>query len=60
METSPACAACGHAHDAMSPCTYGSAVKRPTRLTHLQLTADDAENRAIEIFRRRRRRLWGR
>jgi hypothetical protein len=35
-------------------------VKRPTRLTHLQLTADDAENRAIEIFRRRRRRLWGR
>ena len=60
MEASPACAACGLAHDAFSPCTYGTAVKRPMRLTHLQLAVDDAENRAIEIFLRRRRRLWGR
>ena len=60
MDISPACWACGQAHDALTPCTDGSIVRRPTRLTHLQLTVDDAENRAIDIFRRRRRRLWGR
>jgi len=60
MDISPACWACGQAHDAFTPCNDGSTVKRPMRLTHLQLTVDDAENRAIDIFRRRRRRLWGR
>ena len=60
MDISPACWACGQAHDAFAPCTDGSALRRPTRLTHLQLTVDDAENRAIDIFLRRRRRLGGR
>ncbi len=60
MDFSPACWACGQAHDAFTPCTYGPAVKRPTRLTHLQLAVDGAENRAIDVFRHWRRRLWGR
>jgi hypothetical protein len=60
MDILPACWACGQAHDVFTPCTDWTTVRRPTRLTHLQLTVDDAENRAIEIFLRRRRRLWGR
>ena len=60
MEILPACSACGHPHDAFTPCTYGSSVKRAARLTRLQLTVDDAENRAIDIFRRQRRQFGGR
>ena len=57
MDILPACSACGRPHDAFTPCPYGSAVKPSARLTHLQVTVDEAENRAIDIFRRQRRRF---
>ena len=59
MERIAKCPACGLDHDPFTPCIAAMTLESELRVARLQAAVDQAEDRAIELFRRRGR-FWRR
>ncbi|MBV9100971.1 MAG: hypothetical protein JOZ46_07760 [Candidatus Dormibacteraeota bacterium] len=59
MERTARCPACGLDHDPLLPCTMVVTLHGELNAARLQVAVDEAEQRAIDLYRRRGR-FWRR